>query len=833
MQERIQRILVVVVFAATVIFSGLLLTRDLSKAMTFVSMGDIWSFIRLREEPPGAFVEIDLEDYVSPPYPAVGDSLLEVNGLPATRENYFTIFGPDTPSGMTLPIRFTHGDKVLTTTVVTRSIPRPLEFQVISLFVLRTLITLALILVGFWAFVRRPGSSAVRTLALFCFSMALGMLINRNAIAEGYAHFDFPYRAPLITAFQGLAFFAPVFWLKLQLVFPKAIRIYAQHGRLVHVLLFGPGLLIGAIYVTTGLDLTVPTVAHTSLYVGLAGYLLARNYFRAPDFVVRRQIRLVLWGSLPGVTLYAAIPWLMLLAGGWLRSWSTVVTLAVTNVTYLLVLCIPLSFAYAFGRYRLLEVEGRLRRGTRLVAVNVLLLVACLALLYIVGDLIAARTSSESRVPMIAMALLLAVGFAPAQRRVRFLIDERFYPERVRLRTLLRDFLHLSGLGTQASSFWQGLSERLTVGLSAAYVRPVLREGQPNSPAGACDRSAPSVEEQLIQRLGYVSHPLLVDELVASGKSLLDDSQLAWLVGRDAAVLLPLRTATDSLGFLLLGRKTNGEDYAPDELVLLRSLAAQIALVAENIELLEDRIERQKLQEQLGVARQIQEGMLPGELPGSDGLELAARIRFCLDVAGDYYDVIPLESGETLLAIGDVAGKGVGAALLMANLQASLRAVKDVGIPLTEVVQKINALVFDNTPVELFITLFVGIYDPRTRKLTYVNAGHNHPMLHSENGMRELSKGGLILGVARNAFYESETVDLSPGDTLLLYTDGVSEAMDERDQEFGEDKIASILGIQRSRPIGDCLQALEDAVVAHHGSETFEDDFTLLAARVR
>ena len=157
---------------------------------------------------------------------------------------------------------------------------------------------------------------------------------------------------------------------------------------------------------------------------------------------------------------------------------------------------------------------------------------------------------------------------------------------------------------------------------------------------------------------------------IASERVTVDEEIRRCFEKNKVAVILPLVTQSGPTGFLFLGHKLNEEDYTAEELDLLRSLAAQIALAAENLELLDERLEKQKLEEQLGVARQIQEGLLPRKMPETPGLVLAAKIRFCLNVAGDYYDVIPLEDGRTLLAIGDVAGKGVGAALLMSNLQA-------------------------------------------------------------------------------------------------------------------------------------------------------------------
>jgi sigma-B regulation protein RsbU (phosphoserine phosphatase) len=282
-----------------------------------------------------------------------------------------------------------------------------------------------------------------------------------------------------------------------------------------------------------------------------------------------------------------------------------------------------------------------------------------------------------------------------------------------------------------------------------------------------------------------------------------------------------------------LGQKTENEDYAAEELRILDSLSSQIAMASENIRLIEDNVVKKQLEEQLQMARRIQQGFLPQEIPPVKGLEIAAGSRFCLDVAGDYYDVITLDNGQTVLAVGDVSGKGAGAALLMANLQASLRTAVGMGSSLENVVARVNDLICRNTPPEQYITFFVGVYDPEESTLSYVNAGHNPPMLVHENGdTRLLSTGGLILGFLPAMKYEQETVKLRPGDLIIMYTDGVSEAMNAAEEEFGEERLCQSVCARREHPLTHTLSALEKEVIEFHGSDCFDDDFTLLLVRV-
>jgi serine phosphatase RsbU (regulator of sigma subunit) len=830
-RERIWRVLILLTFAAVLAYSLVFLSCEFTKVHTLVRMGDIWSFLRIGDEAPAVFTEVSERDFVGPPYPAPGDTLLEMDGLPATARNYFNVFNPNTPPGKVIPVRFMSRGAVHENQVVTRSIPAMLRFQVVSLFILRTILTLALTIVGFWAFVRRPGSAPVRVLALFCFTAAAGTLQGNVAIADQYATFRIPQATRLGALFTAIGLFAPVFFLKLQLVFPKTNAFYERNRGILNALFFLPVFLLEALVLIRRVNPAGLVAAHYTVFLSIGFILLLRNYTAAESFLTKRQTRLVLLGSIPGLVPYAIVPWILFLAPGWFPSRSTVTQLGFFNIDFLLLLLIPLSFAYAFRRHRLLEVEAKVRRGTRLVAINVVFLAAFFAVLYLFGELILKQFQVESRTPTLVVGLILAMGFVPAQRKVREILDRRFYPERARLRALVRDFLQTAERAPDGDIFWKELSARLSEGLGTAMACPVLRRGS-TCPGSEDEGEEPfRMLDEVVGRLEMGESPLPVDELMESERAALDDDEKRRLEKSGAAVLLPLHTQSGRIGFLLLGHKTNGEDYSPEEMELLRSLGAQIALAAENLELFHEKLEKQKLEEQLGVARRIQEGLLPRALPEAPGLRLAARIRFCLDVAGDYYDVIPLRDGRTLLAIGDVAGKGIGAALLMSNLQASLRIVRDLGISLADAVRRINALIHENTPPDLFITLFVGIVDPREGSISYVNAGHNYPVLvHDDRRIERLDEGGIPLGIHPETDYVEGRASFGKGSTLLLFTDGVSEAMKPNDEEFGEDRIASLVTAHARRGPEEVVARIEEEVEAFTGETSFGDDFTLLAA---
>jgi len=829
--RRFFRVLMITLTVSVFAFSGLFLIREFTKIRTLINIGDIWSYLALNDSPGARFVEVDPDDFLHSPIPSVGDSLIEIDGHSATRENYFSVFNTKTPAGLSISIVYKSADSLMTTTVQTRSIPILLKIQVVALHGLMISFTVILIIVGLWAFIRRPDSPSVRVLTLFCYSMTLSMLVNRIVIADGYATFQLPDF--FYTLMQSLGAFAPAFWLKLQMIFPDPIRFYRRNRILSNVIIYSIPIALSVIYFVEPSIIRIPLLIYWFVFL-IAGFIFLLSHGRqAKSFLEKRQTRLVLWGSTPGLSVYLVLALLGFIRPEWFFGLSNVIRLTIFNATSLLLLFLPISFAIAIGRYRLLEVVGRVNRGTRFILVSVLVLIAFFFVLYGIGEIVLANLGIESRTPTIAIILILAIGFAPAQRRFHRLIEDRFYPERVRLRTLLSEFLDQRQRSAIGRGFWEELEQKLLDGLGAKRIYPVILKGKPEAFSAECCEFAPfKVTDPLIDTLRSSNHPLPVDELLASNRIPFRDDQKNWFEERNAAVILPLSTSSELTGFLVLSDKKSGEDYTAEELSLLNTLAAQIAMVAENIELLEEKLEKERLEEQLEIARQVQEGLLPRDLPRIEGFEIAARIRFCLDVAGDYYDIAPMKNDRILLAVGDVAGKGVGPALLMANLQASLRTVKDTGLPLPRIMTTINELIVDNTSPELFITLFVAILEPESKKLCYVNAGHNEPILLRKDGSVDRLQGtGMVLGVTSESEYKSSTLELHDGDTLLMFTDGVSEAMNDSSEEFGEERIAEILKRSMDRSLDDILDLIESSVRDYRAGRTFADDFTLLVLR--
>jgi sigma-B regulation protein RsbU (phosphoserine phosphatase) len=295
---------------------------------------------------------------------------------------------------------------------------------------------------------------------------------------------------------------------------------------------------------------------------------------------------------------------------------------------------------------------------------------------------------------------------------------------------------------------------------------------------------------------------------------------------------VPLQTKDKVIGLIYLDSSLVRE-FTKQDLNLITVMASIAAIRIENARLGEVEREEQLTRKELAQAAVIQQGLLPSEPPVVPGLELAGYNAACRTVGGDYYDFFPRHDGTVAVVVADVAGKGMPAAMLMSSLQARIQVLAEDDMDLAAMVARLNRTVSAKCPANRFITLFMAVIDPRTGGVTYCNAGHNPPVLVRADGSCHLLEGGgLILGILPQAEYESRVAHLDPGDTLVLYSDGVTEAAAVGgDDEYGEDRLGKVVAANRTLPLDELIRTINEDVFAFSQGAPPADDVTLLLAR--
>jgi serine phosphatase RsbU (regulator of sigma subunit) len=304
-------------------------------------------------------------------------------------------------------------------------------------------------------------------------------------------------------------------------------------------------------------------------------------------------------------------------------------------------------------------------------------------------------------------------------------------------------------------------------------------------------------------------------------------------LGAEIAYPLFARTrdgeSTELVGALLLGRKVTETSITFEESALVSLIAGQVGISLLNGAHHEERMATRLFEEEVATARRIQQQLLPETPPELPGWELSASNSPSRQVGGDYHDFLPLPNDRVGIAIADVSGKGVPAALLMSNLQAALRVRATAGHKVERVVCDVNREICRNTGQESFISFFLGDLDLEFGRLSYVNAGHNAPVLLRADGRVELLEtGGLLLGVFPEATYERGEVELGPGDILAMYTDGVTEAWNDAGDMFSEERLFETLKMNAGQSVGELHGRILDDVRTFQAGRPPDDDLTLV-----
>jgi sigma-B regulation protein RsbU (phosphoserine phosphatase) len=273
------------------------------------------------------------------------------------------------------------------------------------------------------------------------------------------------------------------------------------------------------------------------------------------------------------------------------------------------------------------------------------------------------------------------------------------------------------------------------------------------------------------------------------------------------------------------------QSFSPLQFDLLKAVAAQAAAAIENTRLIKESIEAEQLEKQVAMAADVQQRMIPQHPPQVPGLELSAVYVPCFTLGGDFYDFIPLQDNNIGLVIADVSGKGVPASLIMASVRAALRAQVDNVYYLYEVMRRLNLMLWRDTKDSEFVTAFYGVYDARNKRFTYCNAGHAPPLVLRGGRVIELASDNMVLGVNPDEAYKQNFLDLQSGDTVLIYTDGVTDAMNFAKEPFGKKRLLEAFskgGASAEVVAQNVLWELRKFV----GMAPRSDDVTMIAARV-
>ena len=523
----------------------------------------------------------------------------------------------------------------------------------------------------------------------------------------------------------------------------------------------------------------------------------------------------------------------------------------------LLVLALPLSLAYVVVVQRALDVRILLRIGTRYALARATIVIFELTIgLFVVIRFLLPLLQKRAELTIAVPILIVVVAtffqlFASrngVSSRIQKWLDRKFFREAYNAELVLSELSEQARGFTETGPLIETISRRISEVLHVKEVSVFLRGDNVFSmqqAVGVPIQSHLAFDERssTIRNLMRSNQPATLYRENPDGWFLLaDQDERQTLETLGAEVLLPLSGRDRLLGVLTLGAKRSEEAYSPTDLRLLQSVGNQTGLALEISELVStlahQAASRERMDRELEIAREVQERLFPQEIPAFPGLTLAGCCRPAQGIGGDYYDFIAMESagkenGLLGLAIGDISGKGISAALLMASLRASLRGVTmDAASDLAKVMHKVNRLVYEASATNRYATFFFAIYDSATGIMRYVNAGHNLPILLRGTTTMLLDGGGPVIGLLPDAFYQEQQIQLQPDDVFIGYTDGISEAMTRKEEEWGEDRMTQAAIRARSGDADAILKSIFAAADLFTAGAPQHDDMTLLLMKL-
>ena len=333
----------------------------------------------------------------------------------------------------------------------------------------------------------------------------------------------------------------------------------------------------------------------------------------------------------------------------------------------------------------------------------------------------------------------------------------------------------------------------------------------------------------------------IMDEVVGKGKSVLTAdaqqdprlmSSTMTLQGIRSVLAVPLGVGEKVFGIIYADSPIAEGRFTEDHLKVLTTLASVAAIRVENARLMEEQIERERLEQELQLASEIQQRFQPTQAPNVPGYELQGISFPCYEIGGDYYDFIARADGRMVVTLGDVSGKGTAAALLMSSLHAAVHAQAASHNSIAETISAVNQYLADNTPANRFVTLFYAELDPLTGALSFINAGHNPPLIvHAAGTVENLASGGLPLGIKPDADYREGRTQIQHNDVLVIYSDGVTEAQSPQGEEFGTQRLYDVVSRNLDASAAGIRDRIEAALTKWSQGTPAADDITLVIVK--
>lgn len=569
----------------------------------------------------------------------------------------------------------------------------------------------------------------------------------------------------------------------------------------------------------------------------LAGFItFAVTYFVAVEPSRRKQLRPMIVGVVIGIL---SVVYTNVIQAS---NQFVLFTSPVLLLPALLVVALPASFGFAIFRYRLMDIDLVLKRSLLYAIVTATLAGMYLLIVYAIGSTASYLLGTEeSELGTLFAFVVIAFAFDPLKRKAQEWIDWFFYQERYNYQRALLEFSQELPSKIHLDEILGSIISRISSTMHVEKVAVIVCDEQQ-----VCTCSASGLDvsdcafgdepDGLLALLRRTRAPQMLALLATEPEQYQLAAEDRERLTRSGVVLsVPMFLHGRLVGIVNVGPKKSGKVYSQEDIDLLSTVGGQAAIAIENARLHKSEIENQRLEKELALARDIQQSLLPKSNPLIEGLDISGISIPAMTVGGDYFDYIELGDGRLLVVVGDVSGKGVSAALYMSKIQGMIQVIAPMHDHPKEMLSQVNRRIYESLDRKSFITMVLALFDTKRKEVLICRAGHSKALIGVNGNLEYLRGGGIGLGLERGPIFEQQLEEvrrpLDEDSLFVFYSDGLTEAMNDRMAPFGEESVYDLVRSKRSLKAQELQQMILTSVEEYRGSAEQNDDLTIVVVK--
>jgi len=760
-----------------------------------------------------------------------GDKLVEINGKKFKTINEAQRFINEAEAGDVLTYTIVRGNNEVL----------KLSFQAYKFFnlvlIVSFLLSLGFLIIGFVVGYSKP--KAITSQIFFFLSIAFAI-----AYSPGFDYFSvYPWGVVfgylVLKGFAG-AFVNPLF-IHFFLIYP--IRYEFKHRNLFLwiIYLLSIFLTIPAYFVAVN----VPAFPILSgLYMMVGFHYLIKSYKKTDDEIIKKSFRIIIGGFILG---FMGLTYLTIYS--FFAKKATFLVSPLWFAPFLLVLAIPISFGYSIFKYKILDTESIIKKGLVFGILTGIIVVFYLSVVYLADSVLSGYIGNNKKIITFTAIIVITFTFDFFNKRAKDFVDKQFYKDRYNYRKALLEFSQelpkmksikqvIDRLGFSISDT-MGV-ENINIWLNDERYLKIL-EKELGKDLNAKHERISTVDDHKQDNLMMKifkdnTEPVLLSA-IEMGEMNLTEDDIEAIRRENIYLVVPIFLKDKLVGAINFSKKPSGKEYSEEDIYLLKTVASQTAISFESSRLQVEEINKQKIDEELGVARKIQESLLPDTHIQIEGLDIEGSSTPAKTIGGDFYDFVKISDTKLLVIVADVSGKGIPAALNLSKVQAMIQFSAKVFNSPKDILKSVNKQIYNKIDRKSFVTIAAGLFDMEAMTVKLCRAGHNPILFANHENVKELNTKGMGLGLDNATLFdknlEETELKLNKGDTFVFYSDGLTEAMNNSKDEFGIDNVKRIITENIDKTSFMIQRNMIDEVKSFKGNAEQNDDITMVTIKVK